>query len=120
MAQNHVKGGDTYEVQVDAAVKSGDVVAVGKVGAVALTSATTKEDNNFYSTLAFEGIAHLGLDGSIKAGDIVTIDGATETGKAAKPEVAADPKGKIVVGFVLNPLSSASTKYAVKLTQAWL
>ena len=47
MAQNHVKGGDTYEVQVDAAVKSGDVVAVGKVGAVALTSATPKEDNNF-------------------------------------------------------------------------
>ncbi len=120
MAQNHVKGGDTYEVQVDAAVKSGDVVAVGKVGAVALTSATPKEDNNFYSTLAFEGIAHLGLDGSIKVGDIVTIDGATETGKAAKPEVAVDPKGKIVVGFVLNPLSSASTKYAVKLTQAWL
>ena len=120
MAQNHVKGGDTYEVQVDAAVKSGDVVAVGKVGAVVLTPATPKEDNNFYSTLAFEGIAHLGLDGSIKAGDIVTIDGATETGKAAKPEVAADPKGKIVVGFVLNPLSSASTKYAVKLTQAWL
>ena len=120
MAQNHVKGGDTYEVQVDAAVKSGDVVAVGKVGAVALTSAMLKEDNNFYSTLAFEGIAHLGLDGTIKAGDIVTIDGATETGKAAKPEVAADPKGKIVVGFVLNPLSSASTKYAVKLTQAWL
>lgn len=120
MAQNHVKGGDTYEAQVDAAVKSGDVVAFGKVGAVALTSAMPKEDNNFYSTLAFEGIAHLGLDGSIKAGDIVTIDGATETGKAAKPEVAADPKGKIVVGFVLNPLSSASTKYAVKLTQAWL
>ena len=84
MAQNHVKGGDTYEVQVDAAVKSGDVVAVGKVG------------------------------------DIVTIDGATGSGKAAQPEVAADPKGKIVVGFVLNPLSSASTKYAVKLTQAWL
>lgn len=120
MAQNHVKGGDTYEVQVDSAVKSGDVVAVGKVGAVALTSAAAKEDNNFYSTLAFEGIAHLGLDGSVKAGDIVTIDGATESGKAAKPEIAADPKGKIVVGFVLNPLSSASTKYAVKLTQAWL
>lgn len=119
MAQNHVKGGDTYEVQVDAAVKSGDVVAVGKVGAVALTSATPK-DNNFYSTLAFEGIAHLGLDGLVKVGDIVTIDGATESGKAAKPEIAADPKGKIVVGFVLNPLSSASTKYAVKLTQAWL
>ena len=112
--------GDTYEVQVDAAVKSGDVVAVGKVGAVALTSATPKEDNNFYSTLAFEGIAHLGLDGSVKIGDIVTIDGATETGKAAKPEIAADPKGKIVVGFVINQLSSASTKYAVKLTQAWL
>ena len=120
MAQNHVKGGDTYEVQVDAAVKSGDVVAVGKVGAVALPSATPKDDNNFYSTLAFEGIAHLGLDGSVKVGDIVTIDGATESGKAAKPEIAADPKGKIVVGFVLNPLSSASTKYAVKLTQAWL
>lgn len=120
MAQNHVKGGDTYEVQVDAAVKSGDVVAVGKVGAVALTSATPKEDNNLYSTLAFEGIAHLGLDGSVKVGDIVTIDGATESGKAAKPEIAADPKGKIVVGFVLNQLSSASTKYAVKLTQAWL
>ena len=120
MAQNHVKGGDTYEVQVDAAVKSGDVVAFGKVGAVALTAATPKGDNNFYSTLAFEGIAHLGLDGTVKAGDIVTIDGATETGKAAKPEIAADPKGKIVVGFVLNPMSSASTKYAVKLTQAWL
>lgn len=120
MAQNHVKGGDTYEVQVDAAVKSGDVVAVGKVGAVALTSATPKEDNNSYSTLAFEGIAHLGLDGSVKVGDIVTIDGATESGKAAKPEIAADPKGKIVVGFVLNQMSSASTKYAVKLTQAWL
>lgn len=120
MAQNHVKGGDTYEVQVDAAVKSGDVVAFGKVGAVALTSATLKEDNSFYSTLAFEGVAHLGLDGLVKAGDIVTIDGATESGKAAKPEIAADPKGKIVVGFVLNPLSSASTKYAVKLTQAWL
>lgn len=120
MAQNHVKGGDTYEVQVDAAVKSGDVVAVGKVGAVALTSATPKEDNNFYSTLAFEGVAHLGLDGSIKTGDIVTIDGATGTGKAAKPEVVTDLKGRIVVGFVLNPLSSASTKYAVKLTQAWL
>lgn len=120
MAQNHVKGGDTYEVQVDAAVKSGDVVAVGKVGAVALTSATPKDDNGFYSTLAFEGIAHLGLDGTVKVGDIVTIDGATESGKAAKPEIAADPKGKIVVGFVLNPLSSASTKYAVKLTQAWL
>lgn len=120
MSQNHVKGGDTYEVQVDAAVKSGDVVAVGKVGAVALTSATTKEDNNFYSTLAFEGIAHLGLDGTVKVGDIVTIDGATESGKAAKPEIAADSKGKIVVGFVLNPLSSTSTKYAVKLTQAWL
>lgn len=120
MSQNHVKGGDTYEVQVDAAVKSGDVVAVGKVGAVALTSATPKDDNSFYSTLAFEGIAHLGLDGTVKVGDIVTIDGATESGKAAKPEIAADPKGKIVVGFVLNPLSSASTKYAVKLTQAWL
>lgn len=120
MAQNHVKGGDTYEVQVDAAVKSGDVVAVGKVGAVALTSATPKEDNNFYSTLAFEGIAYIGLDGIVKVGDIVTIDGATESGKAAKPEIAADPKGKIVVGFVLNPLSSASTKYTVKLTQAWL
>lgn len=120
MSQNHVAGGDTYEVQVDAAVKSGDVVAVGKVGAVALTSATPKDDNNFYSTLAFEGIAHLGLDGSVKVGDIVTIDGATESGKAAKPEVATDPKGKIVVGFVLNPLSSLSTKYAVKLTQAWL
>lgn len=120
MAQNHVKGGDTYEVQVNAAVKSGDVVAVGKVGAVALTSATPKDDNNCYSTLAFEGIAHLGLDGSVKVGDIVTIDGATESGTAAKPEIAADPKGKIVVGFVLNPLSSASTKYAVKLTQAWL
>lgn len=120
MAQNHVKGGDTYEVQVDAAVKSGDVVAFGKVGAVALTSATPKEDNNFYSTLAFEGIAHLGLDGTIKAGDIVTIDGTTETGKAAKPEVATESKGRIVVGFVLNPMSSASTKYAVKLTQAWL
>lgn len=120
MAQNHVKGGDTYEVQVDAAVKSGDVVAVGKVGAVALTSATPKDDNAFYSTLAFEGIAHLGLDGPVKVGDIVTIDSATESGKAAKPEIAADPKGKIVVGFVLNPMSSASTKYAVKLTQAWL
>ena len=120
MSQNHVKGGDTYEVQVDAAVKSGDVVAVGKVGAIALTSAAPKGDNNFYSTLAFEGIAHLGLDGLVKAGDIVTIDGATESGKAAKPEISADPKGKIVVGFVLNPLSSASTKYAVKLTQAWL
>ena len=105
MSQNHVKGGDTYEVLVDAAVKSGDVVAVGKVGAVALTSAAPKEDGSFYSTLA---------------GDIVAIDGATESGKAAKPEIAADPKGKIVVGFVLNPLSSASTKYAVKLTQAWL
>lgn len=120
MAQNHVKGGDTYEVQVDAAVKSGDVVAIGKVGAVALTSAAPREDSNFYSTIAFEGIAHLGLDGSVKVGDIVTIDGATETGKAAKPEISADPKGKIIVGFVLNPLSSASTKYAVKLTQAWL
>nr|DAR15672.1 MAG TPA: protein of unknown function DUF2190 [Caudoviricetes sp.] len=120
MGQNHVKGGDTYEVLVDAAVKSGDVVAVGKVGAVALTSAAPKDDNNFYSTLAFEGIAHLGLDGTVKVGDIVTIDGATESGKAAKPEIAADPKGKIVVGFVLNPISSASTKYAVKLTQAWL
>lgn len=120
MAQNHVKGGDTYEVLVDATVKSGDVVAVGKVGAVALTSATPREDNNFYSTLAFEGIAHLGLNGNIKAGDIVTINGATETGKAANPEVVDDPKGRIVVGFVLNPLSSASTKYAVKLTQAWL
>lgn len=120
MAQNHVKGGDTYEVQVDAAVKSGDVVAVGKVGAVALTSATPKEDNNFYSTLAFEGIAHLGLDGTVKVGDIVTIDGTTETGKAAKPQIPDDPKGKIVVGFVLNQMSSASTKYAVKLTQVWL
>lgn len=120
MAQNHVKGGDTYEVQVDATVKSGDVVAVGKVGAVALTSATPKEDNNFYSTLAFEGIAYLGLNGSVNVGDIVVIDGATTSGKAATPEITADPKGKIVVGFVLNPLSSASTKYAVKLTQACL
>ena len=120
MAQNHVKGGDTYEVQVNAAVKSGDVVAVGKVGAVALTSATPKDDNNFYSTLAFEGIAHLGLNGSVAVGDIVAIDGATESGKAAKPETVSDPKGKIIVGFVLNQLSSASTKYAVKLTQAWI
>ena len=119
MSQNHVKGGDTYEVQVDAAVKAGDVVGFGKVAAVALTSATPKDDNNFYSTLAFEGIAYLGLDGSVKVGDIVTIDAATEYGKTAKPEISADPKGKIVVGFVLNQMSSLSTKYAVKLIQAW-
>ena len=46
MAQNHVKGGDTRSPG-GRRRQSGDVVAVGKVGAVALTSATPKDDNNF-------------------------------------------------------------------------
>ena len=62
MAFNIRSGGDHQEVPVPATVKGGDVVVLGDITGVAELGATLRDDGQYWTTVALEGVAYLPME----------------------------------------------------------
>ena len=112
MAFNIRSGGDHQEVPVPATVKGGDVVVLGDITGVAELGATLRDDGQYWTTVALEGVAYLPMeDAPSELGVAVYV---TETsGEVA--ELGSDEGEYHLVGYVINDAKTANGGYAVKL-----
>lgn len=110
MAFNVRSGGDHAEVPVDETVKSGDVVVIGDIAAVAELDATLRDDGQYWTTVALEGVAYLTLETEPVLGEAVY---AAEDGTVGP--LGADAGEYTLVGYVINDAQTANKGYAVKL-----
>lgn len=87
MAFNVRSGGKAEGVQVVQAVKSGNLVRVGSLVGIAeydakQSPAAEGGDNNYYTTLALEGIAHATITGAVTVGQALYTTTAHTAGNA--------------------------------------
>lgn len=112
MAFNNRTAGDTQEFIVPESVKSGDIVKVGRLVGVAEIDAAQREDGEFYATIALEGVVAVKLAEAPEAGDPIGVAADAADGTV---EVAVASSGQALLGYVLNPVASASGRYEVKI-----
>lgn len=110
MAFNVRSGGDHAEVPVDSSVKSGDVVVIGDITALAELDATLREDGQYWTTVALEGVAYITLDEEPTLGQAIYADEAGGVGPVGSAE-----GDYALVGYVLNTAPTANGGYAIKL-----
>lgn len=112
MAFNIRSGGDHQEVPVPATVKGGDVVVLGDITGVAELGATLRDDGQYWTTVALEGVAYLPMEEAPSELGVAVY--VTETsGEVA--ELGSAEGDYHLVGYVINDAKTANGGYAVKL-----
>ena len=112
MAFNIRSGGDHQEVPVPATVKGGDVVVLGDITGVAELGATLRDDGQYWTTVALEGVAYLPMEEAPSELGVAVY--VTETsGEVA--ELGATEGDYYLVGYVINDAETTAGGYAIKL-----